>query len=87
MIEGESSLTSQPFLDPQVLVSSLASKSTILGATDMDTPTLVRRLAGRWTVETALKECEFTVRFPLLYVISYPPSCRAVYFGTRNSHR
>ena len=55
---GESSSTSKPLLDPELLVSALASNSTILSSTGRDAPTLVRRLVGKWTVEAALKDCE-----------------------------
>ena len=69
MTEGESSSTSQPFIDPQILVSSLASESAILSAADKDTPTLIRRFAGKWTVEIALKDCELVADISLSSLI------------------
>ncbi len=56
--EGDSSSTSRPLLDPELLVSSLTSSSTVLTGTGGDAPTLMRRIAGKWTVEVALKDCQ-----------------------------
>ncbi|KAK4684800.1 protein EFR3, partial [Tremellales sp. Uapishka_1] len=55
-IEGESSATSLPLLDPEILVSALVTSPSVLEKTGRDASTLVRRFAGRWTVEIALKD-------------------------------
>jgi hypothetical protein len=56
--EGESSITSQPLLDPEILVSALAHNQSVLDAMGRDGSEVVKRLAGKWTVEDAIKDCE-----------------------------
>ncbi|WVW85749.1 hypothetical protein I302_107787 [Kwoniella bestiolae CBS 10118] len=55
-IEGESSSASKPLLDPEVLLSSLAGSSNVLGATGRDSAGLRRRWEVGWSVESAVKD-------------------------------
>jgi hypothetical protein len=57
-VEGESSSTTQPLLDPETIVSEFAGSTNVQTATSRDTPTLTKRFATKWTVETAVKDCE-----------------------------
>ena len=54
--EGESSSSTQPFLDPGTLISELSASSAILESTNQDVSSLTRRFTTKWTVESALKD-------------------------------
>ncbi len=56
---GESSSATQPLLDPEVIVSALASSGAVQRATRRDAGALVRWMGARWSVETALAGSEF----------------------------
>ncbi|WVF72663.1 hypothetical protein IAT40_007481 [Kwoniella sp. CBS 6097] len=55
-VEGESSSTSKPLLDPEILVSSLANSEGVPNAAGRDAGVLVKRWSVRWTVENAIKD-------------------------------
>ncbi|WVQ99870.1 hypothetical protein IAU59_007013 [Kwoniella sp. CBS 9459] len=56
VIEGESSATSKPLLDPEILISSLAHSDGVQNATGRDAGALVKRLSIGWTIENAIKD-------------------------------
>ncbi|ORY35419.1 hypothetical protein BCR39DRAFT_509555 [Naematelia encephala] len=56
LTEGESSATSRPLLDPEIVVSALAQATSVREITGKDSSSLVGRFAGGWSVETALKD-------------------------------
>lgn len=57
-IEGESSGSSQPLFDPELIVASIATSPNVLARSAMDPQTLVQRFAVAWSVETALRDCK-----------------------------
>jgi hypothetical protein len=57
-VEGESSSTTQPLLDPEIVVGEFAASTNVQTATSRDTSTLSKRFTTKWTVETAVKDCE-----------------------------
>lgn len=59
-IEGESSATSRPLVDPESIVAGLAASENVQAKTGKETATLIKRWTTRWTVETALKDCTFS---------------------------
>jgi hypothetical protein len=59
--EGESSMTIQPLLNPEILVSALANSQNVLSATGRDGSEVVQRLAGKWNVEIAIKDCKLKI--------------------------
>lgn len=56
--EGESSTSALPLLNPDALVSSLATAPSIQSSSRMDEAALRQRWSEVWTVESALKNCE-----------------------------
>jgi hypothetical protein len=53
--EGESSATSRPLLDPDLLISKMAVAQPVISGTGFDSDLLLSRLAVDWTVEKAIR--------------------------------
>ena len=57
-VEGESSGSSQPLFDPEIVISAIATSPNVLARTGRDPQALVQRFAVNWSVESALRDCE-----------------------------
>ncbi|WWC63173.1 uncharacterized protein I303_105773 [Kwoniella dejecticola CBS 10117] len=55
-IEGESSSSSKPLMDPEFLLSNLSESPAVQGATNRDALNLRRRWETKWNVEGAIKD-------------------------------
>lgn len=54
-VEGESSATSRPLLDPELLVAKMAVAQSVMSGTGFESDLLLSRLAVDWTVEKAIR--------------------------------
>ncbi|KAL7423469.1 plasma membrane localization protein [Cryptotrichosporon argae] len=55
-LEGETSATSRPLLDPAALVASLAEARAVQSSTGMGADELARTLGAPWSVDVAIRE-------------------------------
>lgn len=57
-VEGETSGSSQPIFDPEIVISAIATSPNVLARTGREPQALVQRFAVNWSVESALRDCK-----------------------------
>jgi hypothetical protein len=55
---GESSTSTKPFIDPEVVLNALAANEHVRNLSGLNEDEVLRRLGAEWTVEIALKNCK-----------------------------